>query len=62
LKTPIVFQGGVAKLKSMKKAFESLLGNKIIVEDDCQLKGALGVALLASKEQNIHQITMKIHL
>lgn len=49
---PIIFQGGVAKLRAMKKAFESILNCKIIVEEDCQLKGALGIALLAKKEGN----------
>ena len=60
LESPIVFQGGVAKLKSMKKAFEELLKKEIIFEDDCQLKGALGIALLASKDQNIEDFAFEL--
>ena len=58
LVAPIVFQGGVARLKGMKRAFESILKQEIIVDEQCQLFGALGVAMLAQKrgDYNIENI------
>ncbi|MBD7913059.1 acyl-CoA dehydratase activase [Clostridium cibarium] len=47
LEEPIIFQGGVAKIKAMQKAFEKTLGKKIFVSDNCQNMGALGMALIA---------------
>ena len=44
---PIVFQGGVSKNKGVIKAFEELLGEKVIVDSNSHLMGALGVAILA---------------
>lgn len=45
---PIVFQGGVSKNIGVVKAFEELTGEKIIVDENSHLMGALGVAILAS--------------
>lgn len=53
LKEPIVFQGGVARLKAMKKAFEEVLDKRIIVNENCQYMGAIGVAMLAAKEKSV---------
>ena len=53
IKTPIVFQGGVSKNIGVVKAFEDILGEKIIVDKDSHLMGALGVAILAKKEKEI---------
>ena len=44
---PIVFQGGVSKNKGVIKAFEELLGEKVIVDSNSHLMGALGVAILS---------------
>lgn len=47
---PIVFQGGVAANKGIKKAFEKALGHNIYVPKYYDVMGALGAALLAQKE------------
>lgn len=49
IKSPIIFQGGVSKNIGVKKAFEELIGEKIIVDDNGHLMGALGVAILAKR-------------
>lgn len=46
---PIVFQGGVSKNIGVVKAFEELTGEKIFVDKNSHLMGALGVAILAYK-------------
>ena len=46
---PIIFQGGVSKNIGVKKAFEDLLKEDIIVDDNGHLMGALGSAILAKK-------------
>jgi predicted CoA-substrate-specific enzyme activase len=51
IKGPIVFQGGVSKNKGVLKYFEELLGEKVIVDSDGHLMGAIGVAILASKSE-----------
>lgn len=43
IKAPIVFQGGVSKNIGVKKAFEELTGEEIIVDKNSHLMGALGV-------------------
>jgi predicted CoA-substrate-specific enzyme activase len=49
IRTPIVFQGGVSKNIGVIKAFEEVTKEKIIVDKNSHLMGALGVAILASK-------------
>lgn len=49
IKAPIVFQGGVSKNIGVKKAFEELTGEEIIVDKNSHLMGALGVAIMAKK-------------
>ena len=44
---PIVFQGGVSKNIGVVKAFENLTHEKIIVDKNSHLMGALGAAILA---------------
>lgn len=46
---PIVFQGGVSKNVGVIKAFEDLIGEKVIVDPNSHLMGALGVAILAMR-------------
>ena len=43
---PIIFQGGVSKNIGVVKAFEDILGEKIITDEYGHLMGALGVAIL----------------
>lgn len=50
IETPIIFQGGVSKNDGVKRAFEKLLNNTIIIDDNGHLMGALGVAIIARKE------------
>ena len=46
IKSPIVFQGGVAFNKAIVKAFEEELGTEIIVPAHHEVMGAIGAALL----------------
>ncbi|MBQ8681361.1 MAG: 2-hydroxyglutaryl-CoA dehydratase [Bacilli bacterium] len=48
---PIVFQGGVSKNIGVVKAFEDLTGEKVYVDKNSHLLGALGVAILAKKSK-----------
>jgi predicted CoA-substrate-specific enzyme activase len=52
IKPPIVFQGGVSKNIGVVKAFEEATNEKVIVDANGHLMGALGVAILA---KNSHQ-------
>ena len=51
IKSPIVFQGGVSKNIGVVKAFEDVLKEKVIVDKDSHLMGALGIAILSKKEK-----------
>ena len=53
IKPPIVFQGGVSKNVGVIKAFEEETKEKIIVDPNSHLMGALGVAILSQKEKEI---------
>lgn len=48
---PIVFQGGVSKNIGVVKAFETLTGEPILVDENSHLMGALGIAILAKKSK-----------
>ncbi|MBN2385366.1 2-hydroxyglutaryl-CoA dehydratase [bacterium] len=47
IKPPLVFQGGVAANLGIKKAFEVILGQNIIIPRHYNVMGAFGAALLA---------------
>ena len=51
IKPPIVFQGGVSKNIGVVKSFESILGEKIIVDEIGHLMGCVGVAILARETE-----------
>ena len=51
INSPIIFQGGVSKNIGVKKAFEDLLGQEVIVDKNGHLMGALGAAILASRSE-----------
>lgn len=51
IKAPIVFQGGVSKNIGVIKAFENATNEKIIVDKNSHLMGALGVAILAKNSK-----------
>ena len=50
---PIVFLGGVSKNIGVVKAFEDITGEKIYVDNNSHLMGALGVAILSKKQKEI---------
>lgn len=50
IESKICFQGGVAANKGMKKAFEEVLGCKVIVPKEHKVMGAYGMALLAKEK------------
>lgn len=51
--SPIIFQGGVSKNIGVVKAFEDILKEKVITDENGHLMGALGVAILSQKEPEI---------
>ncbi len=53
INAPIVFQGGVSKNVGVIKAFEEATGEKITVDPNSHLMGALGVAILSQKEKEV---------
>ena len=52
IKAPIVFQGGVSKNAAVVREFEKELGEKIYVDPNGHLMGALGMAVLSKKDKN----------
>lgn len=48
--SPIIFQGGVSKNIGVKKAFEDILNEEVIVDKDGHLMGAYGIAILAKND------------
>ena len=55
IQAPIVFNGGVSKNAAVVKAFEEITGEKIIVNKNSHLMGAIGIAIMArdSKEERV---------
>ncbi len=51
IKSPIIFQGGVSKNVGVLKYFKEVLGMEVIVDFNSHLMGALGIAILAKKNQ-----------
>ncbi len=51
LEGPVAFTGGVAMIPGMAEALGGVLGTPVIVPDEPQMTGALGAALIASREQ-----------
>ena len=58
---PIVFQGGVSKNIGVVKQFEEILKEPIIVDPNSHLMGAIGIAVLASKQRSnkIYHLELK---
>jgi len=52
LKSPVIFQGGVAYNRAIVRAFEEELKTKILVPPHHEVMGAIGVALLAAEKQD----------
>jgi predicted CoA-substrate-specific enzyme activase len=51
IEEPVVFQGGVAANRGMKRAFEEALGTGVIVPEHFNVMGAVGAALLAREAE-----------
>lgn len=51
LKPPFVYQSATAKNKAIVKAFEEELGHEVIVPENCDVMGAVGMALITLKER-----------
>lgn len=49
LEAPIIFQGGVSKNKGVLKYFQEVLKEEVMVDPNGHLMGALGIAILSSK-------------
>lgn len=57
---PIVFQGGVSKNKGVVKYFNEILNTNVIVDDNSHLMGAIGVAILSSKDNSNKEFNLNI--
>lgn len=58
---PIVFQGGVSKNKGVIKYFNEILNTNVIVDDNSHLMGAIGAAILASKDNSNDDFSLNIN-
>lgn len=58
---PIVFQGGLSKNKNVVKDLEELLGEKVYVDKNSELLGALGVAILSKEKKNTKNFNFNIN-
>ncbi|MDO4545330.1 MAG: acyl-CoA dehydratase activase [Bacillota bacterium] len=52
VKPKICFQGGVAANKGMRKAFEELLGEEVMVPKEHKIMGAMGAAIIAREKSS----------
>jgi BadF/BadG/BcrA/BcrD ATPase family len=50
IKPPIIFQGGVAANLGIRKSFEEILGQRLIIPEHFEVMGAIGAAILAKDE------------
>jgi predicted CoA-substrate-specific enzyme activase len=49
IESPVLFQGGVAANKGMKKSLEEALDQKVIIPENYTVMGAIGAAILAKE-------------
>ena len=61
IKEPIVFQGGVSKNKGVVKYFNEILNTNVIVDDNSHLMGAIGVAILSSKDNSNQEFDLNMN-
>lgn len=61
IKEPIVFQGGVSKNVGVVKYFNEVLNTSVIVDSNSHLMGAIGIAILASKDNCNKEFDLKIN-
>jgi predicted CoA-substrate-specific enzyme activase len=50
LESPIIFTGGVALVPGMRTALQTAFGHPVVVAPEPQMTGALGAAILASRQ------------
>jgi activator of 2-hydroxyglutaryl-CoA dehydratase len=50
LDSPVIFTGGVALVPGMRAALQAAFGHPVVVAPEPQLTGALGAAILASRQ------------
>jgi len=55
IRGPVVFNGGVSKNKAVVRAFEDIIGSRIIVDKNSHLMGALGIAIM-SRESGVENV------
>lgn len=55
IRSPIVFQGGVAFNQAIIRAFHEELETEVIIPRHHEVMGAIGAALLAQEEMELHQ-------
>ena len=48
MRPPVIFVGGVSLVEGVQKEFERLLGTEVIVPENSQYAGAVGIATLVS--------------
>lgn len=58
---PIVFQGGVSKNIGVVKYFKEILDTDIIVDNNSHLMGAIGIAILSSKDSSNKEFNLNIN-
>ena len=61
IEEPIVFQGGVSKNKGVVKYFNEILNTNVIVDDNSHLMGAIGVAILSSKDNSNKEFSLNMN-
>lgn len=61
IKEPIVFQGGVSKNKGVVKYFNEILNTNVIVDQNSHLMGAIGIAILSSKNKSDKEFDLNIN-
>ena len=59
--SPVIFQGGVSKNEGVVKYFKEVLGCDVIVDKNSHLMGAIGIAILASKQKNDKVYNLEIN-
>lgn len=61
IREPIVFQGGVSKNKGVVKYFNEILNTNVIVDDNSHLMGAIGAAILSSKDNIDKEFSLNVN-
>ena len=56
-----MFQGGVSKNKGVLKYFKEVLNQDVIVDENSHLMGAIGIAILSSKQKTDKVYNLEIN-